>query len=90
AEGRDGLSDVVVLWRTPGYADYHWLARPDLDEAFGAGTRKKVLDLLLGLDHRDAEDAELLKLFGAKSFVRTTNAAYDRIEGVARDLGLLR
>ncbi|MQA95799.1 MAG: putative selenate ABC transporter substrate-binding protein, partial [Streptosporangiales bacterium] len=47
AEGRDGLSDVVVLWRTPGYADYHWLARPDLDEAFGAGTRKKVLDLLL-------------------------------------------
>ncbi|GAB2959224.1 putative selenate ABC transporter substrate-binding protein [Streptomyces pseudoechinosporeus] len=84
------LSKVVVLWRTPGYADYHWLVRPDLDDTFGAGTRKKVLDLLLGLDHRNAEDAELLKLFGAKSFVRAGNSAYDRIEDVARELGLLR
>jgi phosphonate transport system substrate-binding protein len=84
------LKKVVVLWRTPGYADYHWLARPDLDKTLGAGTRKKVLDLLLGLDHQDAEDAKLLKLFGAKSFVRTSNSAYDRIEDVARDLGLLR
>ncbi|MFG2029726.1 putative selenate ABC transporter substrate-binding protein [Streptomyces sp. NPDC048825] len=84
------LSKVVVLWRTPGYADYHWLVRPDFDDTFGAGTRKKVLDLLLGLDHRKAEDAELLKLFGAKSFVPARNSAYDRIEDVARDLGLLR
>ncbi|WP_208614725.1 putative selenate ABC transporter substrate-binding protein [Streptomyces regalis] len=84
------LSKAVVLWRTPGYADYHWLARPDLDKTFGDGTRKKVLDLLLGLDGRNAEDAELLKLFGAKSFVPTRNSAYDRIEDVARDLGLLR
>lgn len=84
------LSKVEVLWRTPGYADYHWLARPDLDKTFGGGTRKKVLDLLLGLDKKDAEDAELLKLFGAESFVRTTNSAYDRIEDVARDLGLLK
>ncbi|QOV41235.1 putative selenate ABC transporter substrate-binding protein [Streptomyces ferrugineus] len=84
------LSKVTVLWRTPGYADYHWLARPDLDDTFGAGTEKKVLDLLLGLDDQRPEDAELLKLFGAKSFVRTKNSAYDRIEDVARDLGLLR
>ncbi|GAA2633680.1 putative selenate ABC transporter substrate-binding protein [Streptomyces vastus] len=84
------LSKVVVLWRTPGYADYHWLVRPDLDDTFGAGTRKKVLDLLLGLDQGKAEDAELLKLFGAKSFVGARNSAYDRIEDVARDLRLLR
>ncbi|MGW0820307.1 putative selenate ABC transporter substrate-binding protein [Streptomyces sp. NPDC002845] len=84
------LSKVTVLWRTPGYADYHWLARPDLDDTFGAGTEQKVLDLLLGLDGQNAEDAELLKLFGAESFVRTENSAYDRIEDVARDLGLLK
>ncbi|WP_156726098.1 putative selenate ABC transporter substrate-binding protein [Streptomyces apocyni] len=90
AAGDVDESKVAVLWRTPGYADYHWLARPDLDKTFGDGTSEKVLDLLLGLDHRDAEDAELLKLFGAKSFVRTRNSAYDQIEDVARDLGLLR
>ena len=84
------LSKVAVLWRTPGYPDYHWLARPDLDETFGAGTREKVLDLLLGLDRKDSEDAGLLKLFGAKSFIPTRNSAYDRVEDAARSLRLLR
>jgi phosphonate transport system substrate-binding protein len=84
------LSKVEVLWRTPGFPDYHWLARPDLDKTFGGGTRKKVLDLLLGLDRKDPEDAKLLKLFGAKSFVRARNSAYRRVEDAARDLGLLR
>lgn len=89
AGGAIDLSGVKELWRTPGYADYHWLARPDLDEAFGAGTRRRVLDLLLKLDVRDAEDVKILRLFGAKSFIRTENSAYDRIEDVARDLRLL-
>lgn len=40
------LSQVVVLWRSPGYADYHWLARPGLDDTFGAGTTQAVTDLL--------------------------------------------
>ncbi|MFD4256221.1 putative selenate ABC transporter substrate-binding protein [Streptomyces sp. NPDC058534] len=90
AAGEIDLSGVRELWRTPGYADYHWLARPDLDETFGAGTGRKVLGLLLNLDPRDSEDAEILRLFGARSFVRAQNSAYDRIEDVARDLGLLK
>lgn len=88
--GGSGTSSVRELWRTPGYADYHWLAHPDLDKTFGPGTRQKVLDLLLELDPQDAEDAKILKLFGAKSFVRAQNSAYDRIEDVARELGMLR
>lgn len=83
------LSNVVVLWRTPGYADYHWLARPDLDEKFGEGTTQKVTDLLLGLDPADEDDASILKLFGAESFVATENSNYDQIEEVAREQGLL-
>ncbi len=84
------LGDVVVLWRSPGYADYHWLARPDLDEKFGAGTEQKVVDLLLGLDKDNPEDAEILELFGAESFITTKNSNYDRVEAVARDLDLLQ
>lgn len=83
------LSRVRVLWRTPGYADYHWLARPDLDREFGAGTLQAVEDLLLGLDATRPDDAELLDLFGARSFVPARNGDYDRIESVAKDLGLL-
>ncbi|MHC0430959.1 putative selenate ABC transporter substrate-binding protein [Streptomyces sp. O3] len=90
AAGDVDQDTVSVLWRTPGYADYHWLARPDLDETYGAGTSRKVRDLLLGLDHQDPDDAELLKLFGARSFIAAEDSAYDQIEDVARDLGLLR
>ncbi len=87
--GEVDLSNVVVLWRTPGYADYHWLARPDLDEVFGSGTTKKVTDLLLGLDPANADDAAILDLFGATSFVATKNSNYDQIEAVAKEQGLL-
>jgi phosphonate transport system substrate-binding protein len=87
--GKVDLSAVVVLWRTPGYADYHWLARPDLDTRFGTGTTQSITDLLLGLDDSKAEDKEVLKLFGAESFIATTNANYDQIETVARAQGLL-
>jgi phosphonate transport system substrate-binding protein len=88
--GEVDLSSVEVLWRTPGYADYHWLARPDIDETFGAGTTQQVVDLLLGLDAADPDDAEILELFGAESFVATRNANYDAIEATARELGLLQ
>ena len=87
--GEVDVSDVVVLYRTPGYADYHWLARPDLDETFGPGCIEKIQDFLFGLDAGDPEDKKILDLFGAASFVPTENSAYDQIETVARDLGLL-
>jgi phosphonate transport system substrate-binding protein len=87
--GKVDLGDVVVLWRTPGYADYHWLVRPDLDDTFGAGTTRKITDRLLGLDIADPADKAVLELFGATSFVTTDNARYDVIEDVAREQGLL-
>jgi len=87
--GEVDLSDVVVLWRSPGYADYHWLARPDLDDTFGTGTTQAVIDLLLGLDVSDPEDAAILELFGAESFVTTENGNYDQIQAVADEQGLL-
>ncbi len=87
--GKVDLSEVVVLWRTPGYADYHWLARPDLDARHGAGTTKKITDALLSLQADSPKDAEVLDLFGATSFVPTANANYDKIEAIAKELGLL-
>jgi phosphonate transport system substrate-binding protein len=89
AAGEVDLGDVVVLWKTPGYADYHWLARPDLDDRFGKGTTQSVIDMLLGLKVSDPADKAILDLFGATSFIATDNANYDRIEAVAREQGLL-
>ena len=78
-----------MLWRTPGYADYHWLARPDLDATFGTGTQQKVTDLLLGLDAANPDDKAVLDLFGAKKFIATQNSSYDQIEAIAKAQGLL-
>lgn len=89
AAGEVDLSNVVVLWKTPGYADYHWLARPDLDDRFGKGTTRSVTDMLLGLNVSNPADRAILDLFGATSFIATGNADYDRIEAVAREQGLL-
>lgn len=87
--GKVDLSKVQVLWRTPGYSDYHWLARPDVDKTFGAGTLKSVTKMLLGLNKSNAADAAILDLFGATSFIETKNSNYDQIESVAKGLGLL-
>lgn len=87
--GEVDLSDVVVLFRTPAYYDYHWLARPDIDKVYGAGTLDSVKDMLFGLDAAVAKDAALLDLFGAKSFIPTENGNYDQIRDVAEELGLL-
>ncbi len=87
--GEVDLGNVVVLWRSPGYADYHWLVRPDVDKVFGAGTTQKITDLLLGLDAATPDDQAILELFGAEKFVPTENSNYDQIEAVAREQGLL-
>lgn len=87
--GKVDLSKVSVLWQTPGYQDYHWLARPDIDQVFGAGTEAAVRSFLLGLDQSKPDDAAILDLFGAKKFIPTQNSNYDRIESIARSLQLV-
>ena len=87
--GEVNLRNVIVLWRTPGYADYHWLVRPDVDKVFGDGTTQQITDLLLGLDAATPDDKAILDLFGAKSFISTKNSNYDQVEAVAKEQGLL-
>jgi phosphonate transport system substrate-binding protein len=83
------VRDAQVVFRTPGYADYHWVLRPDVDAKVGSGVSRRVVDVLLALDPGRPEDAEVLDLFGAKRFIPTTESAYDDIAAIAQDLGLL-
>jgi phosphonate transport system substrate-binding protein len=84
AEGRVDRARVRVIWRTPPYHDYHWVARPDLDERLGAGFTRRLRRALLDLD-----DPEVLELFGAERFVPVGPRDHDDIADVARRLGLL-
>lgn len=89
-EGRVDPNKVAVIWRTPPYVDYHWVARPDLDERFGEGFTDRVQNSLLSLTPATERGALVLELFGAKRFIPAHNEAYAKIEAVGRQLGKIR
>lgn len=89
-DGRVDPNKVSVIWRTPPYVDYHWVARPDLDQRFGKGFTNKVQAALLQISPTTARGETILELFGAAAFIPAQNSDYDKIEAVGRQLGKIR
>ncbi len=89
AAGTVDASRVRVIWRTPGYADYHWLLGPGAADRYGDDFPARVRRALLALDPKDPESAAILSLFGAERFVETSNNNYEQIEEVGRQSGLI-
>ena len=90
ADGEVDTDEVVELFRTPTYPNYHWVVQPGLDGTFGGGFDDALVDAFTGLDAAEADDAEILELFGAGSFIPTENENYDPIEATGRDVGVIR
>jgi phosphonate transport system substrate-binding protein len=83
------LDKVRVIYETPTYFDYHWLARPDMDEKFGSGTTASLKTAILKLSPAVPAEAAILELFSAASFIETNRANYGQIEKTAKGLKLL-
>jgi phosphonate transport system substrate-binding protein len=83
AEGAVDTDAVQVVLETPPYFDYHWVARPELDDDL----RQRIVDALVALDPTDPDDAAILDFFGAGAFIETEDANYAQIEQVGRDIG---
>ena len=83
-------SKVMVIWRTTPYADYVWLAQPQLDQTFGKGFTTKLTKAILSWRTDDPEQKQILKLFGAEQFTTVDVSNYKRIEQVGRQLGKIR
>jgi phosphonate transport system substrate-binding protein len=82
--GRVDTKTVSVIWETPTYPDYHWVARGDIDKAFGAGFTSKLQASILGVD-----DPKLLAIFDRKKFIPAKNDDYKVIEEVGKLTGLI-
>jgi phosphonate transport system substrate-binding protein len=80
---------VVQYARTPAYSDYHWLLGPRAMEGRGDDLPERLTGYFTGLSLDDPDDAKVLELFGAGSFIPTRASNYDRIETIGRDLGLI-
>jgi phosphonate transport system substrate-binding protein len=88
---RDGKADegkIRVIYTTPEYFDYHWMARPDLDRAYGNGFTGRLQAALLALN--PAEHKDILELFSTQRFIESNNENYRDIERVARSLEIVR
>ncbi|ETX04311.1 putative selenate ABC transporter substrate-binding protein [Candidatus Entotheonella palauensis] len=83
--GKVDESKVQVIWRTPGYPDYNWTIRGDVDKTWGAGFIGKVQQALL-----EMKDPELLASFPRKRFIKADNSMYQPILDTARDIGILQ
>lgn len=85
-EGRVDPDKVRVFYTTPGYFDYNWTVRKDMDPAL----RRKITQAFLDLNPRDPADKAVLDLQRTVKFVPTQPANYESIEQVARSAGLLK
>ena len=88
--GRVDNSKAIVIWETPAYADYHWLAQGDLDARFGKDFTKKITQALLGLERSSATQSRILDLFGANHFVAAHAYQFVDIERIGRQLGKIK
>ncbi len=82
--GKIDPKKVSVIWKTPGYPDYQWTIRGDVDKTWGKGFKDKVQKALLNMT-----DPELLATFPRSKFIPATNADFQPILDTAREIGVI-
>ena len=86
AEGKVDPKAVRVFYTTPGFYDYNWSVRADMNPV----VRKKLTDAFLALDKNNPHDKEILDLQRTVGFVPTEAKNYSAIESAAKSAGLLK
>ena len=67
--GRVDPSKVFVIWKTPSYHNYHWIAQGNLDKKFKKGFTKDLTNVFLRFNEKSKKQKQILELFSAKKFI---------------------
>jgi phosphonate transport system substrate-binding protein len=86
AQSKVDTNQVHVFYTTPGYYDYNWSVRSDMNPV----VRQKLTDAFLSLNRNDPQGKEILELQRATRFIPTKAENYSAIEAAARNAGLLK
>jgi phosphonate transport system substrate-binding protein len=86
AQSKVDTNQVHVFYTTPGYYDYNWSVRSDMNPV----VRQKLTDAFLSLNRNDPQGKEILELRRATRFIPTKAENYSAIEAAARNAGLLK
>ena len=77
--------DIIVIWETPEYHDYHWLSHPAIETDYDNITTADLTRAILAM----SSDRNIMRTFGRGHFVRANNQQFNKIENIARSLGLI-
>tara|TARA_Y100001968_G_scaffold319699_1_gene351604 strand:- start:1066 stop:1977 length:912 start_codon:yes stop_codon:yes gene_type:complete len=88
--GRIDPSKVFVIWKTPSYYDYHWLAQGNLDKKFRKDFTNELTNFFLSLNEKSTKQKKILELFDAKKFIISKNDNYNKIEKIGRQIGKIK
>ena len=83
--GKVDPNKVQVIWRTPGYPDYNWTIRGDVEKTYGKGFIKKIQHALIKIT-----DPAILDAFPRSSFIPADNSMYQSILDTAMEVGIIR
>ncbi len=75
--------ELVILARSPDVPENGLAVRKDLDDAI----KHKLKEALINM-HTDPEGINILKKFGAKKFIKTSNDDYASVYGYTQEIGL--
>ena len=89
-EGKTNPSKVKVIWRTPPYHDYHWLARPELDKRFGNGFTSRHRKTLISFKKKNPRQKIIIQAFRAEKFITSESKNYVEIEKIGRKIGKIK
>lgn len=84
AAGKIDTDKVSIIWKTPGYVDYQWSIRGDVDKSYGEGFSAKVTQALL-----DLKDKDILDSFPRAGFIPASNEDFQPVLDLAREVGLI-
>ena len=74
-----------IIWKTPVYTDYNFTAHPELEVMFGPGFTDRLQAALV-----EMSDDALLSAFPRSALIEATDTDFDKIAGVAEELGMMR
>lgn len=79
-------NDIKIIWTTPGYVDYNWTVRSDLDREIVTKIAKAFLDL----NKTKPRDKEILELLHAEGYILAYDDDFQKIREAAWDAGLMK
>ncbi|AXH12051.1 putative selenate ABC transporter substrate-binding protein [Halarcobacter bivalviorum] len=83
-EGKIDTSKVKIIYQTPGYPDYQFTARGDLDATYGEGFTKKLQEALIAI-----KDEKILNAFPRSGFIKASNKDFEPVLETGRKIGII-